>query len=88
MRASKQYTVKIVSTGNPYDETQLFKSIFDSLYSIRNNRSYRIDLNKILRNTIRRLRDNPEKSIIIGRISSFPLKSITDKTRKEKIVIA
>jgi len=36
MKTNKKYTIKIVSTKKPYDEKHLFKSIFESLYSIKN----------------------------------------------------
>ena len=35
MKPIKQYTVKIVSAEKAYDEKQLFRNIFESLYSIR-----------------------------------------------------
>jgi len=36
MKTSKQYVVTVVSSGRPYDDGQLYKTIFDSLYSIKN----------------------------------------------------
>jgi len=36
IKSSKQYTVKVVSTGKPHNEKYLFKIIFESLYNIKN----------------------------------------------------
>jgi len=35
MRKSKIYKITVISAGNSYDEKQLFRNIFESLYSIK-----------------------------------------------------
>lgn len=36
MKSSKQYIVKVISTGKQYDEKYFFKIIFESLNNIKN----------------------------------------------------
>ena len=60
MKNNKIYTVKITSSGNPYDEKQLFRSIYDSLSSIKNI--------SFTESPVSFISDNYIKMILFGRV--------------------